>query len=99
MTNLLHANFTKLKRDKFFWLTLIVMLAWGLFAAGTQIEMKYKMDYATMDSILFGYCWVVGIVCAIFSSMYIGSDYSDGTVRNKLIVGHKRCSIYFAITE
>ena len=96
MTNLLHANFTKLKRDKFFWLTLIVMLAWGLFAAGTQIEMKYKMDYATMDSILFGYCWVVGIVCAIFSSMYIGSDYSDGTVRNKLIVGHKRCSIYFA---
>lgn len=99
MTNLLHANFTKLKRDKFFWLTLIVMLAWGLFAAGTQIynAMKYKMDYATtMDSILFGYCWVVGIVCAIFSSMYIGSDYSDGTVRNKLIVGHKRCSIYFA---
>lgn len=96
MTNLLHANFTKLKRDKFFWLTIIIMLAWGLFAAGTQIEMKYKMDYATMDSILFGYCWVVGIVCAIFSSMYIGSDYSDGTVRNKLIVGHKRCSIYFA---
>lgn len=99
MTNLLHANFTKLKRDKFFWLTIIIMLAWGLFAAGTQIynAMKYKMDYATtMDSILFGYCWVVGIVCAIFSSMYIGSDYSDGTVRNKLIVGHKRCSIYFA---
>ena len=99
MTNLLHANFTKLKRDKFFWLTLIIMFAWGLFAAGTQIynAMKYKMDYATtMDSILFGYCWVVGIVCAIFSSMYIGSDYSDGTVRNKLIVGHKRHSIYLA---
>lgn len=99
MTNLLHANFTKLKRDKFFWLTLIIMFAWGLFAAGMQIynAMKYKMDYATtMDSILFGYCWVVGIVCAIFSSMYIGSDYSDGTVRNKLIVGHKRHSIYLA---
>lgn len=99
MTNLLHANFTKLKRDKFFWLTLIVMLAWGLFAAGMQIynASKYKLAYEiTMDSILFGYCWVVGIVCAIFSSMYIGSDYSDGTVRNKLIVGHKRCSIYFA---
>lgn len=99
MTNLLHANFTKLKRDKFFWLTIIIMLAWGLFAAGMQIynASKYKLAYEiTMDSILFGYCWVVGIVCAIFSSMYIGSDYSDGTVRNKLIVGHKRCSIYFA---
>lgn len=97
MTNLLHANFTKLKRDKSFWLTMIIMFAWGLFAAGMQIynAMKYKMDYATtMDSILFGYCWVVGIVCAVFSSMYIGSDYSDGTIRNKLIVGHKRHSIY-----
>lgn len=99
MTNLLHANFTKLKRDKFFWLTLTVMLVWGLFAAGMQIynSMKYKMEYEiTMDSILFGYCWVIGVVCAIFSSMYIGSDYSDGTVRNKLIVGHKRHSIYLA---
>lgn len=97
MTNLLHANFTKLKRDKFFWLTIIIMLAWGLFAAGMQIynASKYKLAYEiTMDSILFGYCWVVGIVCAIFSSMYIGSDYSDGTIRNKLIVGHKRHSIY-----
>lgn len=97
MTNLLHANFTKLKRDKFFGLTMIIMFAWGLFAAGMQIynATKYKMAYEiTMDSILFGYCWVIGIVCAVFSSMYIGSDYSDGTIRNKLIVGHKRHSIY-----
>lgn len=59
MTNLLHANFTKLKRDKFFWLTIIIMLAWGLFAAGMQIynASKYKLAYEiTMDSILFGYC-------------------------------------------
>lgn len=99
MTNLLHANFTKLKRDKFFWFTMIIMFAWGLFAAGMQIynATKYKMAYEiTMDSILFGYCWVIGIVCAVFSSMYIGSDYSDGTVRNKLTVGHKRHSIYLA---
>lgn len=99
MTNLLFANFSKLKRDKFFWLTIIVMFVWGLFAAGMQIynATKYKMAYEiTMDSILFGYCWVIGIVCAVFSSMFIGSDYSDGTIRNKLIVGHKRHSIYLA---
>lgn len=99
MNNLLSANFSRLKKDKFFWLTMIVMFAWGLFAAGMQIynSMKYKMAYEiTMDSILFGYCWVIGVVCAVFSSMYIGSDYSDGTVRNKLIVGHKRSSIYLS---
>lgn len=99
MNNLLTANFARLKKDKFFWLTVIVMTGWGLFAAGMQIynAMKYKMAYEiTMDSILFGYCWAVGVVCAVFSSMYIGSDYSDGTVRNKLIVGHKRSSIYLS---
>lgn len=99
MNNLLSANFLRLKKDKFFWLTIIVMFGWGLFAAGMQIynANHYKMDYEiTMDSILFGYCWVAGVVCAVFSSMYIGSDYSDGTVRNKLIVGHKRSSIYLS---
>lgn len=99
MNNLLTANFARLKKDKFFWLTVIVMTGWGLFAAGMQIynAMKYKMAYEIiMDSILFGYCPAVGVVCAVFSSMYIGSDYSDGTVRNKLIVGHKRSSIYLS---
>ena len=33
---------------------------------------------------------------AVFSSFYIGAEYSDGTIRNKLNVGSSRNSIYLA---
>jgi hypothetical protein len=38
----------------------------------------------------------VGAVMAIFSGFYIGSDYSDGTIRNKINVGCTRSNIYLA---
>ncbi len=33
---------------------------------------------------------------AIFAPLFLGTDYSHGTIRNKLIVGSKRTDIYFA---
>ena len=33
---------------------------------------------------------------AIFASLYLGTDYSNGTIRNKLIIGSKRTDIYFS---
>ena len=37
-----------------------------------------------------------GLISAIFTSLFIGSEYSDGTIRNKIIVGHSRIRIYLA---
>lgn len=34
--------------------------------------------------------------CPVFTSIFIGTDYSDGTIRNRLIVGHTRKNIYLA---
>lgn len=38
----------------------------------------------------------IAVVIAIFACFYIGTDYSDGTLRNKLIVGHSRAGIYLS---
>jgi len=39
---------------------------------------------------------LMGLISAIFTSLFIGSEYSDGTIRNKIIVGHSRIRIYLA---
>ena len=35
-----------------------------------------------------------GFVTALFVSFFLSAEYSDGTIRNKLMVGHKRKEIY-----
>ena len=39
---------------------------------------------------------IVGAIMAVFSAFYIGSEYDQGTIRNKLNVGCTRNSIYLA---
>ena len=55
--------------------------------------------YQTISSIsgvfFVGYL-PLSFVIAAFSSFFIGSEYSDGTLRNKLIVGSLREKIYLA---
>ncbi|MCM1168207.1 MAG: ABC transporter permease [Ruminococcus sp.] len=33
---------------------------------------------------------------SIFSALFLGTDYSNGTIRNKLVIGHTRGEIYFS---
>lgn len=55
----------------------------------------YDVDFA-VDGIAFGGCGSVLVAGAVFAGMFIGREYSDGTVRNKLVVGHGRCGIYLS---
>lgn len=33
---------------------------------------------------------------SIFTALFLGTDYSNGTIRNKLVIGHTRSEIYFS---
>lgn len=97
MTKLLNAGFTRLKKDKFFWLLTLTSVAVALFFIVTQYlnKVKYNIEIQTED-LLKVYIVIIGIVIAVFSSFFIGTEYSDATIRNKLIIGHKRVNIYFS---
>ena len=97
MTRLLSAGFLRLKKNKVFWGGLILMAAWGIF-----VPVKMHMDAVqsgytnNIENAFFGCAIFVGIVMAVFCSMFIGTEYNDGTIRNKIIVGGKRWAIYLA---
>ena len=38
----------------------------------------------------------IGIILAVFCSLFIGTEHNDGTIRNKIIVGQKRETIYLS---
>lgn len=44
----------------------------------------------------FEQCVAVSIIFAIFIGLFIGTEYSNGTLRNKLAAGHTRSAVYFA---
>lgn len=97
MIRLLSADFLRLKKNKVFWGGLILMAAWGIF-----MPVKMQMDASQMGYVfiiengLFACAIGIGIILAVFCSLFIGTEYNDGTIRNKIIVGRKRQTVYLA---
>ena len=100
MTKLLSANLLRLRKSMLFWGCLILML---LLGAGFTLQRYWEqIAYAEfgqlsyLDEVLFRHGLLIGIVTALFVPMFFGIEYSDGAIRNKMVVGHSRLSIYFA---
>lgn len=97
MSKLLSANFMRLKKDKFFWIGIAFMFAAGVFFPVMRYaDMKQTGTINNIDNGFFGCALFIGIIMAVFCSLFIGTEYSDGTMRNKIVIGHKRASIYLA---
>lgn len=92
MRKLLHANIRRLWINKAFWISVLFMIA---------IEALYcilllRQNDVPMELLLFISFQCIGVIGAIFASLFLGVEYSDGTIRNKLIVGFQRWEIYMA---
>lgn len=104
MRNLLSANFLRLRKNSMFWGTMILMAVLGAGLALQRVweQVAYaEFDHISyIDEVFFHYALIISIVMAVFVPLFFGSEYSDGTIRNKLAVGHSRASVYlsYAIT-
>lgn len=99
MTKLLRANFARLWKSKIFWLGMAFMIGLSAFAVLARYRDKIvEPDFAfpTLDGLFFVGGVYIAIVIAVFISIFIGTEYSDGTIRNKLVTGHSRISVYFS---
>lgn len=92
MSKLLRANFARLFRSLVFWLGIAFMVFYGLFICNDK---QIAKDLTDTSELLFSCFNTVCFVYAVFCCMFTGTEYSDGTIRNKLIVGHSRTAVYF----
>lgn len=97
---LLNANFARLWRSWVFWLAFFGMLALSVFSMFGGCR-RYALDQmlgrgASLDYYYFELMPVLGLFSAVFTGLFLGTEYADGAMRNKLVVGHSRTNIYFA---
>lgn len=98
MIKLIKSNFSRLWKSKIFWLGMIFMFGMGIYAVFSRYtEVNKKPEYSyDMEDLLFSGCMFMIVIAAIFIGLFIGTDYHNGTIRNKLIVGHTRTEVYFS---
>ena len=92
MNRLLIANFMRVKKNKLFWALCGVMSLVSLF----MIVNAIVNNDSQIDNAMCMFVIPVEIAAAVFISIFFGTEYGDGTIRNKLVVGHDRRQIYFA---
>lgn len=97
MRNLLSANFARLRRSRFFWILEMGVFLWGVFAYYLlKINLRNGYPFDNGNTYFFNQMTFIGVTTACFSGFFIGTEYSDGTMRNKLSVGHSRKQVYLA---
>lgn len=97
MIKLLNANLIRLKKDKALRIGIIFMFIMGVFTPVMHyIDMKKSGYQITLDNGFFNNVLFCVILSSVFCSLYVGTEYSDGTIRNKVVIGHTRMSIYFS---
>ena len=98
MRKLLSANFSRLWKDKIFWLAMAFMVfGSALFSWMTyNNSLRGSDEVYYVEDLMFNLLPMLGFVCAFFISLYLGTEFDDNTIRNKLVVGHTRIHVFFA---
>lgn len=95
MNKLIYANISRLLKSKVFILSVIaavIISCWIVISFYPQDE--NTPEY--VSDMFFNFYQLIGIFSAVGISLTLGTEYSDGAIRNKLIIGHNRNNVYFS---
>lgn len=100
MRKLLSANFSRLWKDRIFWRVMLGVFIFSLATILSAVNSVKTMEeiglIRTLDDFYFSQAPYMGMFYALFISLFLGTEYSDGTMRNKLVVGHTRTNVFLA---
>ena len=105
MSNLIYAEFSRLFHSFIFRLALLFSAGFSVFVVlmrfvdvqkNAAIYATLDPSYSNVDGLLFVGGLYIVFAASVFLGIFVGTDYSDGTLRNKILIGHSRFSIYLS---
>ena len=97
MINLLNAGFERLRKNKLFYMLMIFTIGLAFAMIFTKYyAMKKSGEVIATEQLMFDYSKIIVFVIAIFTSLFLEVEYSNGAIRNKISIGHKRSNIYLS---
>ncbi len=98
MHKLLSAFFSRLKKDVIFWVVLVVYSVLSLVSCllTYQSSIQYPSDPVYVEDVLFNMIPALPFLCAAVIALFLGQEFDENTIRNKLTVGHTRTAIFFS---
>lgn len=98
MRKLITANFFRFRKDRFSWCVvgIIVLLSLGNVFNSAYEAMAASGYIMSLDGYYFNQAPLIGAFLALLISMFLGTEFSEGTIRNKLCIGHKREEIFLS---
>ena len=98
MTNLLSADRMRVQKSWFFWVALLIAAAVTVPPFREELSVAGRIGDPSegwvIDDVVFQSIMIHGMILAVFVPPFLGADFHDGTIRNKLIAGHRRSGIY-----
>lgn len=94
MLKLLRAGFSRLWKCRILWLCMA-----AAFVVSSLFLLKMSGDgenNRTLDEVFMQFLPFLPILYAVFSGLFLGLEYQEGTMRNKLIAGHTRAAVYYS---
>lgn len=96
MSNLISVGLFRMVRSKLFYILLALTALVMAYVYYNTYRVQLGPDFSQLDLYFFQFINANIVSAAVFCPLFLSSEYGDGALRNKLMVGRTRPQIYLA---
>ena len=96
MSNLISVGLFRMVRSKLFYILLALTALVMAYVYYNTYRVQLGPDFSQLDLFFFQFINANIVSAAVFCPLFLSSEYGDGALRNKLMVGRTRPQIYLA---
>lgn len=96
MSKLIKSELFRIKNSNILLSSIIIIFIITIFLCITQYNYIKTGSAEVSYDIIWFFSAFIGFFIAIFTSLHVGSDFSDRTINYKIISGYRRTKIYLS---